>query len=329
MKKQQILITFVILLSSMILSNFRLFQDQRSAFTVGSVPTDGDMEAALIGEDHDLSFGQIDIDVIQDNVEFNSGENQDALPLIGSQTPKMGSRLRESSMAKVNKYQGTEEILGSDPMAENSNDEESPNHETVSPQSPIFEDISIPEDLIIRLPMEDQYHSQISETLLPNACGPTSLLIALDYFDLEKSLAEVIQKLQYSPAQGGYDPYCTANPVCTSPGALVQVAQEEYGLLVDAHEGWTFHEIQESLVAGHPIIADIVWRLADEGPAHFVVIYGIDIEQQILIYHDPYDGAEKAASWEEFSVAWDGPVDLGDPLQPQGHRFWGMSVAVG
>jgi hypothetical protein len=329
MKKQQILITFVILLSSMILSSFRLFQDQRSAFTVGSAPTDGDMEATLIGEDHDLSLGQIDIDVIQDNVEFNSGEDQDALPLIGSQTPKMVSRLRESSMAKVNKYQGTEEILGSDPMAENSNDEESPNHETVSPQSPIFEDISIPEDLIIRLPMEDQYHSQISETLLPNACGPTSLLIALDYFDLEESLAEVIQKLQYSPAQGGYDPYCTANPVCTSPGALVQVAQEEYGLLVDAHEGWTFHEIQESLAAGHPIIADIVWRLADEGPAHFVVIYGIDIEQQILFYHDPYDGAEKAASWEEFSVAWDGPVDLGDPLQPQGHRFWGMSVTVG
>jgi uncharacterized protein YvpB len=329
MKKKQIRITFVILLSSMILSSFRLFPNQRSAFTVGNAPTEGDMEATLIGEDHDLSLGQIDIDVAQDNVEFNGGENQDALSPIGRQTPKMDARLRESSMAKFNKYQGTEEISGSDPMAMNSHDGESPNHETMSPQSPISMGISLDEGFVIRLPMEDQYHSQISETPLPNACGPTSLLMALDYFDLEESLADVIQKLQYSPAQGGYDPYCAANPVCTSPGALVQVAQEEYGLLVDAHEGWTFQEIEESLAAGRPIIVDIVWRLADEGPAHFVVIYGIDIAQQILFYHDPYDGAEKAASWDQFSVAWDGPVDLGDPLQPQGHRFWGMSVSIG
>lgn len=328
-KKQQIRIKFLILLSSMILSSFRLFPDKRSAFNVGNAPTDGDMEATLIGADYDLSLGQIETELNQDRIEFTGGENQDAFPLIDSRTPKMGARLRKRSMAKVNKYKGTEEILASDPLVENSNDEDNPNHETMSPQSPISEDISISEDLIIRLPMEGQYHSQISEILLPNACGPTSLLMALDYFDLEESLADVIQKLQYSPAQGGYDPYCTANPVCTSPGALVQVAQEEYGLLVDAHEGWTFQEIQESLAAGHPIIADIVWRLAVEGPAHFVVIYGIEIEQQNLFYHDPYDGAEKEASWEEFSVAWDGPVDLGDPLHPQGHQFWGMAVAVG
>lgn len=304
-KKQQIRITFAILLSSMILSSFRLFPGQLSAFTAGSSPTDREMEAILIGEDHDL------------------------LPLIRSQSPTLAARMRERSMAKFNKYQGSEEILSNDPTADNPNEEENPSHETVSPQSPISGDTRIVEGYVIRLPMEDKYHSQISETTLPNACGPTSLLMALDYFDLEESLADVIQKHQFSPAQGGYDPYCTANPVCTSPGALVQVAQEKYGLLVEAHEGWTFYEIQESLAAGHPIIADIVWRLADEGPGHFVVIYGIDIEQQILFYHDPYDGAEMAASWKQFSSAWDGPVDLGDPLQPQGYRFWGMSVSIG
>jgi len=304
-KKQQIRITFVILLSSMILSSFRLFPDQRSAFTIGSAPTDGDKEATLIGEDHD------------------------ALSLTGRQTTTLDARMRERSMAKFNKFQGMEEILGIDPTTENSNGEGNPNYETASSQTPISGDVSIDEGFITRLPMEDQYHSQISETSLPNACGPTSLLMTLDYFDLEESLENVIQKHQFSPAQGGYDPYCAANPVCTSPGALVQVAREEYGLLVNAHEGWTLQEIQESIAAGQPIIADIVWRLADEGPGHFVVIYGIDIDEQILFYHDPYDGAEKAASWDEFSVAWDGPVDLGDPLQPQGHRFWGMAVAVG
>jgi hypothetical protein len=154
-------------------------------------------------------------------------------------------------------------------------------------------------------------------------------MMVLDYFELEQSLAEVIQKLQYAPTQGGYDPYCAANPVCTSPGALAKIAQEEYGLLIEAHDGWTLADIHESIAAGQPIIADIVWRLADEGPGHFVVIYGIDIEGDFLYYHDPYDGAERVASWEEFSIAWDGPVDLGDPLQPQGHVFWGMSLSAG
>lgn len=38
-----------------------------------------------------------------------------------------------------------------------------------------------------------------------------------------------------------------------------------------------------TLATGSPIIADIVWRLADEGPGHFMVIYGIDVEQKIFL----------------------------------------------
>lgn len=197
-----------------------------------------------------------------------------------------------------------------------------------SVEEKVISQSQIPEDLFVRLPMEDQYHSQLSETHLPNACGPTALFMVLDYLDLEESLANVIGKHQFSSEQGGYDPNCVANPVCTSPGALAHVAHEEYGLTVEAHDGWTFEEIQRTLAAGQPIIADVVWRLADEGLGHFVVIYGIDVEQQIVYYHDPYDGAEMAASWEKFSAAWDGPVDLGDPLQPEGHFFWGMTVSI-
>ncbi|NIM95598.1 MAG: hypothetical protein GTO18_18015 [Anaerolineales bacterium] len=185
---------------------------------------------------------------------------------------------------------------------------------------------NLPEDFQIRLPMEEQYHSQLTETDQPNTCGPTSLYMILDYYDLEDSLAAVIEKHKIPTARGGYDPNCVANPVCTSPGALAKVAQEEYGLSVEAREGWTFEEIHGSLASGRPIIADIVWRLKDEGPGHFVVIFGIDTEQRTIQYHDPYDGADKTASWDDFATAWDGPVDLGDPLQPEGHRFWGMAV---
>lgn len=203
-----------------------------------------------------------------------------------------------------------------------------PNDESAERSSQISDIRNLPEDFLIRLPMEDQYHSQLTDTNRPNACGPTSLFMILDYFDLEESLDAVIKKHEFSPAQGGYDPDCSANPVCTSPGALAKVAHEEYGLGVEVHEGWTFEEIHRSLASGRPIIANIVWRLNDEGPGHFVVIFGIDTEQRTIQYHDPYDGADMNASWDDFTTAWDGPVDLGDPLKPEGHRFWGLEIRL-
>jgi uncharacterized protein YvpB len=304
MKKQLIMITSTIILSSSILGSLRIVTDQGSTFGFESSP------AAPVTESEQFT------------------ENQDNLSLTDHQLSGMAVGKQTQNIAKLIKSIERNEGSNSDRGVENATDEDDSNQEIVSIQSPTSGDIRLDEGFITRIPMEDQYHSQISETSLPNACGPTALMMALDYFELEQSLAEVIQKLQYSPAQGGYDPYCTANPICTSPGALVRVAREEYGLLVDAHEGWTFDEIQQSLAAGQPIIADIVWHLADEGPGHFVVIYGIDTKQEILFYHDPYDGAERVASWEEFSVAWDGPVDQGDPIQPQGYAFWGMSLTT-
>ena len=99
----------------------------------------------------------------------------------------------------------------------------------VTPPAQIPELMELPNDFLIRLPMDDQYYSQLTDTDRPNTCGPTSLLMILDYFNLEESLDTVIKKHEYPTAQGGYDPHCSANPVCTSPGALARVAREEYG----------------------------------------------------------------------------------------------------
>jgi uncharacterized protein YvpB len=304
MKKLLILLTSTIALSSIILGSYRDLNMQ-STFSLISSPSD----RALVIE------------------QLNEG--QDDLSPTTLPASKRGARRHEFSTDQGNTSHEISDSSIRDQRADTPPTGVHSDQEISLTQSPITGDISFDEGFVTRLPMEDEYHSQISETSLPNACGPTALMMALDYFELEESLAEVIQKLRFSPEQGGYDPLCTANPVCTSPGALVQVAGTEYGLLVDAHEGWTFDEIQNSIALGQPIIADIVWRLADEGPGHFVVIYGIDTEHNLLFYHDPYDGAEKVASWEEFSTAWDGPVDQGDPLQPQGFTFWGMSLAAG
>jgi hypothetical protein len=303
MKKQLILIISATILSSTILSTVKLVLDQQSAFSYKYSPADMAVESAQLSED------------------------PEDLPLSDNPSPIPESGQKKQNTAKFIKSLGKEVTSVDDQSGKNSSDENSADQASESIQPPTSGEKRLDEGFVTRLPMEDQYHSQISETSLPNACGPAALMMVLDYFKVEQSLAEVIRKLQFSPAQGGYDPYCSTNPVCTSPGALVQVAREAYGLMVDAHEGWTLDEIQQSIGAGQPIIADIVWRLADEGPGHFVVIYGIDTKQEILFYHDPYDGAEKEASWEAFSVAWDGPVDQGDPLQPNGYAFWGMSLA--
>jgi uncharacterized protein YvpB len=153
--------------------------------------------------------------------------------------------------------------------------------------------------------------------------------MVLDYLGREKALLTVAHFAQSIPStDGGYDPNCSANPVCTSAGALVQVASQDYGLTVVAHDGWSFDDVRQSLANGHPVVADVTVDLRPGATGHFVVIYGISVSRQIVYYQDPYRGAAKTAKWDRFSVSWGGThgilVDHGDPLQPRGHSFWGM-----
>jgi hypothetical protein len=93
----------------------------------------------------------------------------------------------------------------------------------------------------------------------------------------------------------------------------------EYGLGVYAHEDWTLEEIFAVVSKGNPVVADILWEPGVRSLGHFVVIYGVDLSQELIYYHDPYRGREMTSSWE-------GLVDVGDPLRPEGHRFWGLEV---
>jgi len=180
---------------------------------------------------------------------------------------------------------------------------------------------------VVKLPMESDFHSQRWETSTKNACGPTALLMVLDYFGEKQPLPQVIRSFKISPANGGFDPNCRDNPVCLSADVLEQIAQSTYKLAVKAGDGWTFEQVYDALSNGQPVIADVTWRLEPGGTGHFVVIYGIDREKKMVYYHDPFDGANQSASWDQFSASWNGPVDAGDPLQPAGHRSWGMALA--
>jgi len=183
-----------------------------------------------------------------------------------------------------------------------------------------------PDPILLRVP----YHSQLYEAGGGfDACGPAALLMVLDYLGQEKSLQKVAHLAEAIPAaDGGYDPSCSANPVCTSAGALAQVASQDYGVTVIAHDGWSFSDVRQSLANGHPVIADVTVDLRPGATGHFVVIYGVSVSRQIVYYHDPYRGSSKSATWNKFAASWGGThgilVDHGDPLQPRGHSFWGM-----
>jgi uncharacterized protein YvpB len=192
-------------------------------------------------------------------------------------------------------------------------------------------DISSPpsstDDPRVILPMGDFYHSQLVDIDLPNACAPTAGFIVLDYLKRETTLDEVAELLRkVDPEHGGYDPSCERNVVCTSPMTLAQQLSQEYQLTIHTRQGWTLDAAYEAIDRGHPIVADILWRL--EGPrlGHFVVIFGVDREEKLIFYHDPLDGESMVSTWQVFSERWAGPVDVGDPTFLQGFQFWGMEV---
>jgi hypothetical protein len=180
------------------------------------------------------------------------------------------------------------------------------------------------------------YHSQLIETDASRwnpstTCGPTALLMVLDDFQLQNQLSPVVELLDLiDPGQGGYDPACssTGNPVCTSAAALASVAATHYQLTVDAHDEWSLDQVLDALRSQHPVIADIFLDLTPGKSGHFVVIVGFELSQNgfYLIYHDPYRQASTRVSFEQFVAGWSGPVDVNDPLQVAGHRYWAMAA---
>ena len=187
------------------------------------------------------------------------------------------------------------------------------------------ESVAILAEFPVILPMEKSYYSQIYDTAVANACGPTAAMMVLDFYGLENSLQAVINKLQAMPSEGAFDPGCYINTVCTSPYALEGLLYE-YGLNVHSHENWTLPEIFAVVSNGYPIIVDILWDAETDSLGHFVVIYGVDLDQELIYYHDPYRGNEMRASWDDFASLWEGRGDVGDPLKPEGHRFWGLEI---
>jgi hypothetical protein len=187
------------------------------------------------------------------------------------------------------------------------------------------ESMALLADIPLILSLERTYYSQVYDTNVANACGPAAALMVLDFYGLEDSMDAVIERLQALPSPGAFDPGCYVNTVCTSPDALTMLLYD-YGLQVNSHEEWTLSEVFAVISRGHPVIVDILWDPISASLGHFVVIYGVNLDQELLFYHDPYRGREMTVYWGEFASLWEGRVDIGDPLKPEGHRFWGLEI---
>jgi uncharacterized protein YvpB len=189
----------------------------------------------------------------------------------------------------------------------------------------IPESVALLAEIPLILPLEKVYYSQIYDTDVANACGPAAALMVLDYYGQEDSMEVVIQKLRTLPSPGAFDPGCYINTICTSPEALTMLLYD-YGLHVRSHENWTLPEIFSVVSKGHPLIVDILWDPETASLGHFVVVYGVDLKEELIYYHDPYRGRELSAHWDDFASLWEGRVDIGDPLKPEGHQFWGLEI---
>jgi len=183
------------------------------------------------------------------------------------------------------------------------------------------------------------YHDQLEETEEPyngtTSCAATSLVMILDHLGLEDDVNVILDYLAaIPPEQGGYSPDCSDNPVCISVLAMAQVAEDYYCSSVDQHENWDQDQVIEALDGGLPVSILANYGLSPDEAAygHQFTLIGYTDHGDQVIYHDPWEqwpwaGPDRTTSWDTLEAAWDGPIDAGDPLQPEGHVFWGMTCS--
>jgi uncharacterized protein YvpB len=164
-------------------------------------------------------------------------------------------------------------------------------------------------------------------------------LTAEEVPDKEKSQNKslITRLIEYGPQKGGYDlegarSGCSgANKACTSPPALVFVAQS-YGISVNEHSNWTIEQLVAALRAGKPVLVSNRLNLSKSGPAHYFVVVGVLGED--VVYNDSYyyssqwsSGKEKRGKLKDFMDAWYTNIDKDkDPTNMAGWNGWGMAA---
>lgn len=158
-----------------------------------------------------------------------------------------------------------------------------------------------------------------------NECGPTALRMAMEAVGTRLNQQQIIAVAR-DVGVGSFDPTTRINPVAMSPDAMTATAQR-FGLNVEGGEGKNWGDIYNWLNRGMPVIVDMVYDPREGSFGHFVVVVGMDLSAGTIKVNDSlFGGMEVTYNQATFQYLWNGPVDTGDPLDPNGHRDWAIAI---
>ncbi len=130
-----------------------------------------------------------------------------------------------------------------------------------------------------------------------NNCGPASLSMALSYYKINVSQAELGNQLRpYQNQEGDNDDKAvTFNEMAAKA--------EEYGFQVYSRPAGDIEIIQKFINLDIPVVVK-TWLNPDEDIGHFRIIKGYDKNKNILIQDDSYQGKNIAYTYEVFRRLW-------------------------
>jgi len=136
---------------------------------------------------------------------------------------------------------------------------------------------------------------QIFETF--NNCGPASLSMALSYYGIHKTQAELGQELRpYQNPQGNND---------DKDVTLSELANEteKLGLLAYYRPNGNITLLKKFIANGMPVIAETLLT-KDDDIGHFRVVKGFDDTTQTILQDDSYQGHNISYSYSDFDFMW-------------------------
>ncbi|MBP6882238.1 MAG: C39 family peptidase [Candidatus Levybacteria bacterium] len=131
-----------------------------------------------------------------------------------------------------------------------------------------------------------------------NNCGPAALSMALSYFDISATQAELGQALRpyQNPNGDNDDKSVTLEEIAT-------YANEKYGLTAYRRPMGDMATIKQFIANDIPVITR-TWLKQDDDIGHFRIIKGYNDTRGIIIQDDSYQGKNLEYTYDDFMSIW-------------------------
>ena len=152
----------------------------------------------------------------------------------------------------------------------------------------------IPLNVPISKSLNNDYH--IFQTY--NNCGPAALSMALSYYGINKTQAELGEQLRPYQVPGGDNDDKSVT--------LEEVAEKskEYNLIPYLRPNGNNEIIKKFIASGIPVITR-TWLKKDDDIGHYRIIKGYDDNTQEFIQDDSLQGKNLRYTYDEFDKIWD------------------------